>query len=167
MSPFVKLTLTAATTALLSFPAAAQTDFQSCLQNIRSEALKQGVPASVADTALRGLTPDQKVLDLDARQPEFSLTYGKYIGNSITPDRVAKGQQKMTQHRALLGQLQSEYGIPPQYLVSFWGMETNYGTYMGDFSALRSVATLACLTSARPSSPTKPCRASGSWPTTT
>src|SRR5476649_2585882 len=146
MSPFIKLTLTAATTALLSFPAAAQTDFQSCLQNIRSEAVRQGVPDSVADTALRGLTPDQKVLDLDAKQTEFSLTYGKYIGNSITPDRVAKGQQKMTQHSALMGQLQSEYGIPPQYLVSFWGMETNYGTYMGDFSALRSVATLACMT---------------------
>src|SRR5476649_2851838 len=151
MSPSVKAILGAATTALLAFPAFAPahgqgTDFQSCLQNIRSDAVRQGVPASVADTALRGLTPDQKVLDLDAKQPEFSLTYGKYIGNSITPDRVAKGQQKMTQYSSLLGQLQSEYGIPPQYLVSFWGMETNYGTYMGDFSALRSVATLACMT---------------------
>jgi membrane-bound lytic murein transglycosylase B len=146
MSPLAKSILVAATSALFAVPAAAQTDFQSCLQNIRSEALKQGVPAQVADTALRGLTPDQKVLDLDARQPEFSLTYGKYIGNSITPDRVAKGQQKLTQYGALLNQLQGEYGIPPQYLVSFWGMETNYGTYMGDFSALRSVTTLACMT---------------------
>jgi len=147
MSPSaVKAILGAATTALLAFPAAAQTDFPSCLQNIRSEAMRQGVPASVADTALRGLTPDQKVIDLDSKQPEFSLTYGKYISNSITADRVAKGQQKLTQYGALLNQLQSEYGIPPQYLVSFWGMETNYGTYMGDFSALRSVATLACMT---------------------
>jgi membrane-bound lytic murein transglycosylase B len=146
MSPLVKPILLAATSALLAFPAAAQSDFQGCLQNIRSEALRQGVPASVADTALRGLTPDQKVLDLDSRQPEFSLTYGKYIGNSITPDRVAKGQHKMAQYATLLNQLQSEYGIPPQYLVSFWGMETNYGTYMGDFQALRSVVTLACMT---------------------
>src|SRR5580704_15256913 len=99
MSPsVVKSILGAATTALLAFPAAAQTDFPSCLQNIRSEAVRQGVPASVADTALRGLTPDQKVIDLDAKQPEFSLTYGKYIGNSITADRIAKGQQKLTQY---------------------------------------------------------------------
>jgi membrane-bound lytic murein transglycosylase B len=151
MSPSVKTILATATTVLLAFPAftpahAQGADFQSCLENIRSEALRQGVPASVADTALRGLTPDQKVIDLDARQPEFSLTYGKYLGNSITPDRIAKGQQKLTQYASLLGQLQAEYGIPPQYLVSFWGMETNYGTFMGDFSALRSVATLACMT---------------------
>lgn len=146
MSPFIKATLTAATTALLAFPAAAQSDFQSCLQNIRAEATRQGVPAPVIDTAFRGLTPDQKVIDLDARQPEFSLTYGKYVGNSVTPDRVSKGQQKLAQYSGLLGQLQSEYGIPPQYLLAFWGLETNYGTFMGDFSALRSVTTLACMT---------------------
>jgi membrane-bound lytic murein transglycosylase B len=146
MSPFIKATLTAATTALLAFPAAAQSDFQSCLQNIRAEATRQGVPAPVIDTAFRGLTPDQKVIDLDARQPEFSLTYGKYVGNSVTPDRVSKGQQKLAQYSSLLGQLQAEYGIPPQYLLAFWGLETNYGTFMGDFSALRSVTTLACMT---------------------
>jgi membrane-bound lytic murein transglycosylase B len=151
MSPFIKVIPIAATTALLAFPAAAPlhaqgADFQSCLQNIRAEATRQGVPVPVIDTAFRGLTPDQKVIDLDSKQPEFSLTYGKYVGNSVTPDRVSKGQQKLAQNSSLLGQLQSEYGIPPQYIVSFWGMETNYGTYMGDFSALRSVATLACMT---------------------
>jgi len=146
MSPFSRSILLAATTALLAFPAAAQTDFQSCLQNIRAEATRQGVPAPVIDAGFRGLAPDQKVIDLDSKQPEFSLTYGKYVGNAVTADRVSRGQQKLAQYRGLLDQLQSEYGIPPQYIVSFWGMETNYGTYMGDFSALRSVATLACMT---------------------
>lgn len=146
MSPFIKSILLAATTALFALPAGAQTDFQSCLQNIRAEATRQGVPASIIDAGFRGLTPDQKVVDLDSRQPEFSLTYGKYVGNAVTADRVSRGQQKLAQYRGLLDQLQSEYGVPPQYIMSFWGMETNYGTYMGDFSALRSVATLACMT---------------------
>ena len=70
----------------------------------------------------------------------------KYVGASVTPDRIAKGQQKMAQHRALLDALQAEYGVPPQYIMSFWGMETNYGTFMGDFQVVRSVATLACMT---------------------
>ena len=140
-----RIVLLAATTALAS-PAAAQNGFQDCLQNIRAEALRQGVPVPTIDTAFRGLTPDPKVVDLDSRQPEFTLTYGKYIANAITPDRVAKGQQKLAQYRGLLDALQREYGVPGQYLVAFWGVETNYGTYMGDFSALRSVATLACMT---------------------
>jgi len=140
-----RILLLAATTAIAS-PALAQSDFQACLQNIRADAASQGVPADTIDTAFRGLTPDQKVIDLDSRQPEFSLTYGRYIGNAITPDRIAKGQQRLQQYRGLLGELEREYGVAPQYLVAFWGVETNYGGFMGDFSALRSVATLACMT---------------------
>ncbi len=145
MTPSARLLLLAATTAFAT-PAFAQSDFRDCLQNIKTDAVRQGVPGAVVDRAFQGLTPDQKVIDLDSRQPEFSLTYGKYVGGSVTPDRIAKGQQKMAQYRSLLDQLQSEYGVPPQYLMSFWGVETNYGTFMGDFQVVRSVATLACMT---------------------
>ena len=147
----------AATTALLCSPALVGTapaqaqdgGFRDCLNSIKADALKQGVPAQVVDRAFQGLTPDQKVVDLDNRQPEFSLTYAKYVGGTVSLDRIQKGQQKMAQHRALLDQLQAEYGIPPQYIMAFWGIETNYGTYMGDFRVVRSVATLACMTKRR------------------
>src|SRR5262249_35572598 len=102
MPPFTRTILLAATTALSASPAQAQSDFQACLQNIRADAIQQGVPASVIDTPFRGLTPDQKVVDLDSRQPEFTLTYGKYVGSSVTPDRIVKGQQKVAQYRGLL-----------------------------------------------------------------
>ncbi len=128
-------------------PARAQSgDFRGCLQDIRADAVRQGVPAAVVDNAFQGLTPDRKVIDLDSRQPEFTLTYAKYVGQSVTPDRIAKGMQKLAQYKGLLDQLEREYGVPGQYLMSFWGMETNYGSYMGDFSVLRSVSTLACMT---------------------
>ena len=128
-------------------PANAQSgDFQACLQTIKADAVRQGVPAEIADRAFQGLTPDQKVIDLDSRQPEFSLTYAKYIGSSVSAERIAKGQQKMAQSRALLDAIQAEYGVPPQYIMAFWGLETNYGGYMGDFQVVRSVATLGCMT---------------------
>jgi membrane-bound lytic murein transglycosylase B len=149
MTPLAKISLLAATTAFLGGPALAQTEFQSCLQNIRAEALRQGVSAAVADRAFQGLTPDQKVVDLDSRQPEFSLTYAKYVGGTVSSDRIVKGQQRMAQHRTLLDALQGEYGVPPQYIMAFWGIETNYGGFMGDFQVVRSVATLACMTKRR------------------
>jgi membrane-bound lytic murein transglycosylase B len=147
MTPFAKFSLLAATTALLSTPVFAQdSGFRDCLQGIKAEATRQGVPAAIADKAFQGLTPDQKVIDLDGRQPEFSLTYAKYVGGTVSADRIAKGQQRMAQHRALLDALQAEYGVPPQYIMAFWGIETNYGTYMGDFRVVRSVSTLGCMT---------------------
>jgi peptidoglycan lytic transglycosylase B len=146
MTPLAKITLLAATTALMAMPALAQNDFQACLQNIRADALRQGVPEAVADRALQGLTPDQKIIELDSRQPEFSQTYAKYVGASVSVERITKGQQRLAQNRALLDAIQAEYGVPPQYIMAFWGMETNYGAFMGDFQVVRSVATLACMT---------------------
>jgi membrane-bound lytic murein transglycosylase B len=146
MTPLAKITLLAATTALMATPALAQNDFQACLQNIRADALRQGVPEAVADRALQGLTPDQKIIELDSRQPEFSQTYAKYVGASVSVERITKGQQRLAQNRALLDAIQAEYGVPPQYIMAFWGMETNYGAFMGDFQVVRSVATLACMT---------------------
>src|SRR5262245_30097843 len=131
---------------VLAAPAWAQSDFQACLQNIKADALKQGVPANVADRAFQGLTPDQKILDLDSRQPEFTLTYARYVGSAVSAERITKGQQRLAQNRALLDAIQAEYGVPPQYIMAFWGMETNYGSFMGDFMVVRSVATLACMT---------------------
>ena len=154
MKPLATISILAIATALLAVPASAPahaqgSEFQSCLQTIKSEAMRQGAPAAVADRAFQGLTPDQKVVDLDSRQPEFSLTYSKYVGSTVSNDRIVKGQQRMAQHRSLLDALQSEYGVPPQYIMAFWGIETNYGTFMGDFQVVRSVATLACMTKRR------------------
>ena len=151
MTPLSKATILAATTALLAGAAftsahAQSGDFRACLQGIKAEAVRQGVPAATADKAFQGLTPDQKVIDLDNRQPEFSLTYAKYVGGTVSADRIVKGQQRMAQHRTLLDALQAEYGVTPQYIMAFWGIETNYGGYMGDFRVVRSVATLACMT---------------------
>jgi membrane-bound lytic murein transglycosylase B len=151
MIPLSRISLLAAMTVLFAGPApgpanAQGGDFQACLQTIKADALRQGVPADVAERAFQGLTPDQKVIDLDSRQPEFSLTYAKYVGSSVSPERIAKGQQKMAQHRALLDAIQGEYGVPPQYILAFLGLETKYGGFMGDFQVVRSVATLACMT---------------------
>jgi membrane-bound lytic murein transglycosylase B len=148
MKLLLKTTILAATTAAAG-PTFAQSDFQSCLQTIKSDAMRQGVSAAIADGAFRNLTPDQKVVDLDSRQPEFSLTYSKYVGSTVSNDRIVKGQQRLAQHRGLLNQLQAEYGVPPQYIMAFWGIETNYGGFMGDFQVVRSVATLACMTKRR------------------
>ncbi len=88
MIPLARITFVAATTVAFAGPVLAQSDFQACLQTIQAEATRQGVPAPIADRAFQGLTPDQKVVDLDSRQPEFSLTYAKYVGASVTAERV-------------------------------------------------------------------------------
>jgi membrane-bound lytic murein transglycosylase B len=49
----------------------------------------------------------------------------------------------LAEHRALLDTIQARYGVPPDILVAFWGLETNYGAYLGDFPIPAALATLA------------------------
>ena len=87
------------------------------------------------------------MIDLDSRQPEFSLTYAQVCRQrgDARPHRQGPADAWRSIAR-LLDALQAEYGVPPQYIMAFWGIETNYGSFMGDFRVVRSVATLACMT---------------------
>jgi membrane-bound lytic murein transglycosylase B len=42
---------------------------------------------------------------------------------------VEQGRALYDKHRDLLNRLQLEYGVPAHYLLAFWGLETNYGSY--------------------------------------
>ena len=44
----------------------------------------------------------------------------------------------------MLARVTRETGVPPAYLVSFWGLETNFGSYFGKMPVPSALATLAC-----------------------
>lgn len=126
-------------------PALDDSAFRACLLNLQSNAVSRGIPQNVVQRAFAGITTaDARVIELDRRQPEFLLTFWRYIGNSVTDDRVQKGRQLMAQHGPLLRRVQAQYGVQPEVLVAFWGLESNFGAIMGDFPTIRSLATLAC-----------------------
>jgi lytic murein transglycosylase len=56
---------------------------------------------------------------------------------------MAKGQALLKQQAALFSKVQKKYGVPGAVLTAFWGLETDFGSYMGDFKTIQSLATLA------------------------
>jgi membrane-bound lytic murein transglycosylase B len=46
-------------------------------------------------------------------------------------------------HAELLAGIEKQYGVQPRFLVAFWGLETNFGDYLGSFPVIGSLATLA------------------------
>ena len=129
--------------ALAVFPAHAQSGFDVWLAAFRQEAAAQGVSAATLDAALTGLMPMARVVELDQRQPEFQQTFADYLGRRVTGLRVSRGAVLMQEHRALLDAVEQKYGIPKAVLVSFWGLETNFGNNLGSLNIPASLATLA------------------------
>jgi len=134
----------AVSTAVLSGLAIAQSpDFMSCLSNLQHKAREQNLsPRSVDIVA--AMSRQQRVLELDRKQPEFGQTFAQYLNARVTPERVRRGRELYNRHRTFLDQLTQKYGVPGQYLLAFWGLETNYGGYLGNMPTLDSLATLAC-----------------------
>lgn len=119
-------------------------DFAACLARIEERAIDQGISASVVRDSLDQAEFVTRVVELDRQQPEFVTPFTEYYTRRVTESRVEQGRELLAEHEALLQRIYREYGVPPRYLVAFWGLETNYGSYFGRMSVIDSLATLAC-----------------------
>ncbi|MEB3754797.1 lytic murein transglycosylase [Acinetobacter sp. MD2(2019)] len=123
---------------------AANDPFQSCLANLRSQAISAGVSATTYDRYTQNLTPDYSVIDKLNYQPEFSTPIWDYLSGLVDDERVADGQQKMAQYRDVLNRASQAYGVPAATIVAVWGVESNYGGISGKYPLLQALGTLSC-----------------------
>lgn len=124
-------------------PAQAATDFAVWLETLRQEAGAQGISEATLREALTGVQPIPRVLELDRRQPEGTITFARYIERVVTPQRVRRGQDLYRQHRAVLEEVGRKYGVQPRFIVALWGIETSFGSNQGGFKVIDALATLA------------------------
>lgn len=118
--------------------------FNACVAQLKSTARDQGISEIVVERDLANVNYVERVIELDRRQPEFTEGFATYFERRVTEDRIVRGRKLLDEHRTLLNRVSKEFGVPPQYLVAFWGLETNFGGFFGKMPVLDSLATLAC-----------------------
>ena len=121
---------------------AANQDFTSFIHGVKAEASAKGIrPETVA--LLDGVQPVPRIIELDRRQPEFTLTFDQYLHNVVNPQKVAKGRKMLAENRKLLKAVEKRYGVQPRFVVAMWGIETDYGHITGGYPVVTSLATMA------------------------
>ena len=118
-------------------------DFDTWLAGLKQEAIRRGIRAETVETALAGVEPLPEVIQRDRSQREFTLTFTRYMRGAVTEGRVEKARELLEQNRALLEKVAAQYGVQPRFLVSFWGLESNFGQHTGGYSVVAALATLA------------------------
>lgn len=119
-----------------------QEGFALWVKAFRVEAEGAGISKATLDTALSGISLNQKVLKRDAYQPEFVKPIWSYLNTAVSDVRVANGRRKYNQHKELLEQVSGEYGVAPQLITAIWGLETAYGVTFGGYNVIEAFATL-------------------------
>ncbi|HXP32111.1 MAG TPA: lytic murein transglycosylase [Stellaceae bacterium] len=123
--------------------AAGEEDFASWLAGLRRDALAQGIGGATLDRAFAGVAPIARVLELDRRQPETTLTFDEYIARVVTPQRRETGRERLDENRALLTEVARRYNVQPRFIVALWGIETDFGRLIGSYPVIAALATLA------------------------
>jgi lytic murein transglycosylase len=130
----------AATAAL---PADTQQSFEGFLAEVRTEAVRQGIRPETVDRAFAGIRLNPEIVGKETVQPEFVRPVWDYLDKSVSEERVATGQQLLAANQALLRQVESRFGVQPQFIVAIWGLESNYGQNAGSYYVIEALANLA------------------------
>ena len=117
--------------------------FAEWLEGVKAEARANGISETTLQTAFAGIEPNPRVIELDNAQPEFTRQIWDYLDSAVSEARVTRGRQLYAEHSATLDRITQRFGVQPQYVVAIWGIESNFGANFGDFSVIRSLATLA------------------------
>jgi lytic murein transglycosylase len=145
----IALSLCAASAAALVQSAPAQADFSSCVAALRADGARAGVSRDTLDAAFNGVQPDMKVLEFEKQQPEFKTPIWDYVEGLVDEERVSDGKAAMAKNAHALARAEETYGVSRFMLAAIWGVESNFGTEMGNRPLVQSLSTLACM-GARP-----------------
>nr|WP_246162433.1 lytic murein transglycosylase [Roseovarius faecimaris] len=117
--------------------------FDKWIKGFRGRALSAGIRASTFDKAFRGVQYNAEVVDKDRNQAEFKRNIWDYLDSAASPDRVSEGKAALRKHRRALDRIEQRYGVEAEVVTAVWGLESRYGTRMGDINVIEAMATLA------------------------
>jgi membrane-bound lytic murein transglycosylase B len=106
------------------------------------QAEARGVSRKAFEASFAGYKPLPEVMELTRKQPEFSSLVSDYIGKRVTDAQAAKGRAMRMEWNQTLSGAAQRYGVQPEIVLAIWGMETNFGGFMGGNNTIHALATL-------------------------
>ncbi|MGQ0533340.1 MAG: lytic murein transglycosylase [Caulobacteraceae bacterium] len=126
-----------------SFESSGDRAFDEWRDDFARRAVQRGRDPEVIRRLLSGIAPDERVIELDQRQPEFVSPVWDYVNNRVTERRINDGLALKTAIRPTLEAVEQRYGVPTAIILGIWGLESNYGEADLPYDAAAALATLA------------------------
>ncbi|WEJ59002.1 lytic murein transglycosylase [Devosia sp. FJ2-5-3] len=123
-------------------PGAAQASTADFVRGLWPDAQAMGVSRQAFEASFASYSPSSKVMELTRKQPEFTQTVQQYLDKRITAAQAKKGQAMRGEWAQTLGAAQQRFGVQPEIVLAIWGMETNFGGFMGGNNTIHALATL-------------------------
>ena len=116
--------------------------FENWKRVFANEAQGNGVGAK-AIGALMATHYSTGTIAADRGQHSFKLSLDQFMAKRGASAIASRGRSMKASNAALFSSIEKRYGVPPGPLIAIWGMETAFGSFMGNQPTLSAVATLA------------------------
>jgi membrane-bound lytic murein transglycosylase B len=120
-----------------------QQKWRQWVNNLRIEALAQGIRADLFERVFKDVTPQVGLIILDKRQTKGKGNFYYYRKKRGDAFRIRLGRSEYLAHKVLLERIAKQYKVDPCFITAIWGIETVYGRYTGHYPVIASLATLA------------------------
>ena len=116
------------------------------IENLKREMKSRGISQKTIDKAYKGknyyhVAP--KVVQQDKKQAEFVMTTCTYVNRLVTKERVETARKKYKEWQKKYKKIEQKYNVPFNYIIAFWGVETNFGQNKGKFHLIDSLTNLS------------------------
>jgi len=135
-------TTDAAPTRAAPDPSSPDQAFTDWIARFSVRASAAGIDAATLHLAFDDVHFIPRVVELDRAQPEFTRAVWDYLDSAVSEQRITRGQEKLLQLRPAIDTIAARYGVPAEVLVAIWGIESNFGTNVGDIPTIDALATL-------------------------
>lgn len=113
------------------------------ISGVKTEAQQKGLSKRAADKTLQFASIDRKVLSRDRAQGVFKQTFLEFSKRSVSGHRMQHGAKNMQKYASVFQRAEAEFGVPAPVIAAFWGLETDFGAFQGDFNTVNALFTLA------------------------
>jgi lytic murein transglycosylase len=117
--------------------------YASWLAAVEREAATAGVSQATINEAAPYLVYDQRIVNIDRGQRVFTQTFLQFSDRMAANYRIVRGAALIKKYAAVFARIDKQYGVPAPVIVSFWGLESDFGANMGKYPTLASLASLA------------------------
>ena len=126
-----------------------QAGFEAYLPRLRSEARRAGISEATLNRVFPTLIFSARTIELDRAQPggtggsASNPPFAPYRARHLTAPLITRGRARYAENLGRLGEISRRYGVPAGIMIAIWGKETSYGSIMGNFDLLNSLASLS------------------------
>jgi membrane-bound lytic murein transglycosylase B len=121
----------------------ADPEFRRWIAGFRQRALGLGISAGTFDRAFDGVQLQERIVERDRNQAEFSRTLWDYLDSAVSDARISNGRAAVAEHRETLQRIERRYRVEAEVVAAIWGLESAYGASRGSTDIISAMATLA------------------------